>query len=278
LWTVKFSVFVSRFFFFVCVDTADTTGVWTASTESSNEHVTVLVKRQLPMSPLRLLLHETLATPGLASLLPDLIDVVFEYMPFVLPMPLSGQPMTGLLHWLGTSRGTASWLNPALAPSPSVWVSSKHGRNAEYLATQIVDAPTAHGFFMLNMRDSSVAFDFGDVQIHPLAYTIQHHRGTGSLRSWQLEGSQDQIRWTVLRPQVCNSLRAVGRTNWVDETWPIEKSSSPSSDDSYCEKTVPSAGQDVYYRYIRLRQTAQNPTGVPHLFCHAFELYGAVLV
>jgi hypothetical protein len=244
---------------------------------------------------LRVLLRETLAGPH-ACLLPELADVVFGYMPFVLPVPVSGEPIAGLVHWLGTRRGSAPWSNPALPPSMSVCVSSKDGRNADSVARRIDAQPhelrvcNYDWFQSYDVEDSFVEFDFGYVQIQPTAYTIQHCVGfRAAVCSWQLEGSLDRVDWTVLHVGVSSNTSdvtrestrnsAAGRSHetW-SETWlvtPHVFARSPRKEG--CDSASLSSGIDVYYRYIRLHQTGVNSAGTNHLRFRALELYGAAI-
>jgi hypothetical protein len=248
-------------------------------------------------SPLRVLLRELLTDPTEACLLPELADIVFGYLPFVFPVPASAEPTPGLLHWLGTKRGTAPWSNPALPPSRSVWISSKEHSDPDSLAWQLLLEPRAtHGYFTRNVVDgANVEFNFGFVHIQPWAFTVQYHPTfAGSIRTWQLEGSLDRIDWTVLHSTPIRSSAVTPLPTF--ETWTVTPSVvplPPRRKHGYlrkpgyfglqiCGETGPSlptgkAGTDLYYRYIRLRYLTPDDNR-HHLWCQALELYGAVLV
>jgi hypothetical protein len=102
--------------------------------------------------------------------------------------------------------------------------------------------------------DQWICFNFKDRRVRPSHYSIHAHSSNWWLRSWVLEGSEDNSKWTVLDEQTGND-----RTNSSHPigTFAVSRSSP-------CQ-------------WIRLRQTGKNVQGSDHLILFAVELFGELI-
>jgi hypothetical protein len=120
---------------------------------------------------------------------------------------------------------------------------------------RVVDYQRADWFFTGNFRNSWVKVDFKSRRVWVDAYEIKGGRTScTNLRTWVLEGSNDEARWTVLDDQIrCRVLSGESRV-----------ASFP------CTPVEP-------FRYVRLRQTDFNDKGNDHLVIANLELYGFLI-
>ena len=96
-------------------------------------------------------------------------------------------------------------------------------------------------------------------QLAPDYYCLRHGRdGTDhALRNWQLEGSNDDTTWTILKTHANDAALAAQAHSTA--SWPIQ---------------APGAATGTPYRYFRILQTGKNADGYDNLWCAGIELYG----
>ena len=75
------------------------------------------------------------------------------------------------------------------------------------------------------------------------------------LRNWNLEGSNNNIDWTVLREHKDD--RSLAEEAYSEGDWDVNSAASNSP-----------------YRFFRILQTGPNSSGNHHLICCGIELYG----
>lgn len=158
----------------------------------------------------------------------------------------------GLFYWIGTRGKKQPWRNPAasglvvcsstqLASNPpSAPVSSIVGR-------ELVRCVTAA------YPNMSFTVDLKDKRLRPSHYTLRHYNSwdTEALRNWVLEGSNDGVKWAVIKEHINDAgLDKKG----ITFTWPISCSQS--------------------FSQFRLRQTGLNSNNHHYLACSGMELYG----
>ena len=123
-------------------------------------------------------------------------------------------------------------------------------------AYQIVDFKWNDCFFTEDIPNSWVMFDFQKKRIHVSNYTIKTHKyqaGTCHLKSWILEGSDDNKVWEE-----------------------IDKRSTPMLNGPNKTQTFPASTTTEKFRYIRLRQTGPNCRGDDILAITNIEFFGTL--
>jgi hypothetical protein len=155
-------------------------------------------------------------------------------------------PFKGILYRLGQEASA----NPHDAGLVEITASS---RERSY-PKKIVDYDWNNWFFTNNEVNSWIQIDFKDKLISPSHYCIKSDGNHCShLRCWVLEGTNDITTWKELdrreNQEVLNQDFAVGIFN--------------------CKKTR-------FYRYIRIRQIAENTSGNFYLGICNFEVYGDI--
>ena len=115
----------------------------------------------------------------------------------------------GVFHYLGTCYGTQPFVNPALVGRMKVGCSGGHGRGVE--PRDIIGSKYVRCCFASASVENATWWSL-DLRQHRLAcnyYSIRHDDSDNFVRSWNLEGSEDGIEWTILRrhEQVCQYMR-----------------------------------------------------------------------
>eukprot|EP00960_Hanusia_phi_P073709 768070-Hanusia_phi.AAC.4 len=138
------------------------------------------------------------------------LDAVYEYSSKLLGV---NEECKGVLHWIGSSHGTAEHQNPVLIPFGVTVSAAKSSRDAledlsitEMLCEAIMSSETDDDskVLILESHDNRpwISVDLGEGRgLIATAYSIMHGSGssTNALRSWRLEGSNNKTNWTTLR-------------------------------------------------------------------------------
>ena len=75
------------------------------------------------------------------------------------------------------------------------------------------------------------------------------------LRNWNLEGSNDDVNWSILRQH--NNDTSMAETAHSEGHWDVNSAASNSP-----------------YRFFRIRSTGTNAGGDVRIMCSGIELYG----
>jgi len=168
----------------------------------------------------------------------------------------------GIIHWLGTAKGTRRWQNPHNSRQMRV-IWSSNAADSE---------PPEHAVGKTTVRCVSEAkpgqwccFDLLDHRVCPTHYTIRHYSSfdTECLRNWQFQGSNDSSdglngRWDVIMDHR-NDTGLEGRG--ASFTWTVP----------------PEQIQGRSWSKFRLFQTGVNSNQHHYLACSGFEIYGKIV-
>jgi hypothetical protein len=99
--------------------------------------------------------------------------------------------------------------------------------------------------------DSWIKFDFKRSDIKPIKYTIRTSTLGGNMRSWVLEGSTDDLNWTVIDEHT--------NSNELKKTM---------------EAKMFTCKAMMHYRYLRIRSTGRNSAGFHQIIVSAVEFFG----
>jgi hypothetical protein len=127
--------------------------------------------------------------------------------------------------------------------------------SASYAAKNAADLNTNSYFHSKGEANQWICYDFKNRRVRPTHYSINSW-GDYFLRSWVVEGSSDNAKWTELDgheadPEMCANHR-IG---------------------TFAIPIFP----DVDYQFIRLRQTGKNADGHDYLIITGFELFGYLI-
>jgi hypothetical protein len=164
--------------------------------------------------------------------------------------PFSGKPVfEGFISFLTTARGG----NPIDQGLMSVTVSSQNSGDAKNVA--------AFGdnsyFYSQNQPNQWLCYDFKDLRPSVTHYVIRSNGSQGyyHLRSWVLEGSDDNSTWTELDHRENDTgMNDAYSVSWFEVRSVIE-----------CH-------------FIRLRATGPMSSGHNYLFICGFEVFGGLRV
>lgn len=127
----------------------------------------------------------------------------------------------GILYWLGTSRWTKPWVNPADLGVVQVTSVPLAIAPRSEPASAIVGRSLCRCVTLPN-RESWFVIDLLTIWVRPTAYTLRHYDSwdTECLRDWKLQGSNDGKKWTkLLSHKKDESLNKKG----ASKTWQIPK-------------------------------------------------------
>ena len=133
----------------------------------------------------------------------------------------------GIIHWLGTNKGTTSWTNPVDRGLAVVDGVKKVNNGLDYkavLGKQAVRCATD------GVERGYITIDLKDVYVKPAKYSLRHYISwdTEALRTWELHGSNGtrpgkQPEWLILKKHSNDkSLAKKGAT----KTWGIPMTST----------------------------------------------------
>eukprot|EP01084_Bolivina_argentea_P024805 46178_1 len=160
----------------------------------------------------------------------------------------------GICYLLGTNYGTEEWTNPA----ERGWTKLKsYPQWSDHCSINAVVGRTSKKYSRTerNVSNAWISVTFVALQIQPSAYTLRHYDNVNScaLRSWNFEGSNDGIKWTVLKKHLNDeALKKKGQSH----TWQIKKCG--------------------YYQSFRIYMTGVNSNNQDTLYlcCSGLEIYG----
>jgi hypothetical protein len=162
----------------------------------------------------------------------------------------------GVIYYLGTERYAKSFISPALKAGTfrvEIDLSSNLGGSPTQYAvdrssTSLSTVSEVNAFIILDLgADKSLKIDH---------YAIKGRSDADAyhLRSWKLQGSNDNTTWTDLDEQINNT--SIGLNTWFHA--PVSTSFS--------------------YRYLRILQTAADSNGSNFLTLGELEVYGILSV
>ena len=133
----------------------------------------------------------------------------------------------GVVHWLGTNKGTTSWMNPVDRGLAVVTGSPQAPNAVDYKA--VLGKETLRCATHGNIR-SHITIDLKDVFVKPTKYSLKHYISWDieALRTWELHGSTGtrngvQDEWVILKQHKDDtSLKKKGAT----KTWGIAQSAN----------------------------------------------------
>eukprot|EP01006_Ploeotia_vitrea_P052211 TRINITY_DN67660_c9_g12_i2.p1 TRINITY_DN67660_c9_g12~~TRINITY_DN67660_c9_g12_i2.p1 ORF type:complete len:1039 (+),score=601.97 TRINITY_DN67660_c9_g12_i2:75-3191(+) len=184
------------------------------------------------------------------------VSVVDKYKVVKLDKYTSDLDHNGILYYLATKGGTASYTNPVAAGQVIVTASDLMKDSAPL--SSVVGRECVRCVTTSNPM-SWFRVDFLDKRVMPTMYTLRHYASwdTEALRHWRFEGSVDGSTWDVLREHVNDaSLDKKGATY----TWPLD------------------APRGKFYKLFRVMLTGKNSNDHYYLALSGMEIYGHLKV
>jgi hypothetical protein len=123
-----------------------------------------------------------------------------------------------------------------------------------YVAHNAVDLTTETYFESQNAPNQWLCYDFQDRRVQLTDYSIAAHKNNHWLRSWVIEGSQDNKTWVTLDERNTNTEADAGH--------PI---------------TSFAVQRRITSRYVRIRQTANSAYNANWLVLYGFEVFGLLM-
>lgn len=167
-----------------------------------------------------------------------------------LPAAPTTSDTNGVVYFIGTDYLTAGFTNPHTSGKVVV----TRINNGQGNATQLVSRAYEDSYSG-DTSGSWISIDLGAGRsLKVNHYVLCGATTTGSyLRSWKLQGSDDNSNWTDLDTQTSNAT-INGANQAVD---------------------VAVAGQTIFYRYLRILLSSGGASdGSNYLVCSEFEFYG----
>jgi hypothetical protein len=121
--------------------------------------------------------------------------------------------------------------------------------------------PDGNYNFTAGMPNSWMAVDLGAhrrlaVNHYCLRHTSGGGNGTSALRTWRLEGSNDNSTWTVLKTHTNDA--GIAQQDHAVAAWAV---APPTAEG---------------FRHFRILQHGKNGAGYDNLLCKGIELYGTL--
>jgi len=160
----------------------------------------------------------------------------------------------GLLYWIGTSKGSKPYTNPA--PTLITVTRSSIGDNNLNFASlpEIAAGRESKSCYTHNIIGSWYCFNLQPFNICPNYYTLRHWCNQSyALRNWIFQGSTDGAQWEDLVVH-------------VNDTRLSEDGGSTAS------WMVPDKGK--WFSHFMILQTGPNSSGNNYLMLSVFEVYG----
>jgi hypothetical protein len=156
-----------------------------------------------------------------------------------------GDPFDGMISYLTRKHGG----NVHEKKIVTITSSSTFSEDPKFSVQNVADFNSDLGFCSRSEQNQWVRWDFRTMRIRPTNYTI---RG-GTLKSWIIEGSVDNVMWVEIDQQVENGdLKGVGIASFT-------------------------VARSIECRFVRLRQTGRNHTGNDQLAFRDLEIFGTLL-
>jgi hypothetical protein len=133
-----------------------------------------------------------------------------------------------------------------------------HGDSAGYSPKNVVDLQTDSYFYSQDTTDQWLCYDFKDMRVAVTHYILRSNAdgvGYRHLRSWVIEGSEDNSRWTELDRR--------------------DDASGLNGPKSICSFEVRNV---VLCRFLRIRSTGPNWQGSNQVYFQAFDVFGGLRV
>ena len=167
----------------------------------------------------------------------------------------------GLVHICATKGGALPWSCPVLKGEIATARSSECPWN-RFGARSALGCERVESGTYFRSGDGWQLFDFGRNRRVVLdAYAVRHGRasGNGRLQNWVLEGSIDGESWSELSRHADDD--ALADIAFATACWPV----------------TGAAARTKRSRYLRLRVTGPNSSGLRGLWLCGFEVYGELL-
>ncbi len=175
----------------------------------------------------------------------DIIKIIYDFYAIKLKQCIyeNDYDTNGICYLLGTNFNKTKWTNPAqkglIKLKSSGWNSGWNSINNMVGRTSTVTCTS-------RIKNAWISFDFGkNIKIKPKNYTLRHRYDCdgGYLRNWNLLGSNDGIKWTLIKQHGSwmssdKSLNKKGQSH----TWTIEN----------C---------DTFYQMFKIQMTGKNRDG-----------------
>ena len=158
-----------------------------------------------------------------------------------------------MLYYLGTKSHSTAYANPHKSGDVKASRSSDDdGKAEDFVGREKVNCCTD------NVANSWMMVDLGfgrALQVDHYCLRHGNDEESGRLRNWNLEGSNNNIDWTVLREH--NDDTSLAQEAYSEGDWDVNSAASNSP-----------------YRFFRILQTGYNSSHNLMLFCSGIELYG----
>ena len=176
--------------------------------------------------------------------------------------PYPGQPFGegGVLHSIGTDRGTKAWSNPH---TDGKVVAEKSTYNDSDGGPHKFVGRSDDGFCFTDSQPNSwMSVDLGEGRaVVPTHYCLRNDsrnsNGTAALRNWSLQGrtAEPGADWVQIRRH--DNDETLAKRKYSVGAWPIE-------------------GEARAFRHFRIHQHGKNAYGNDQLMCCGFEVYGTL--
>ena len=160
----------------------------------------------------------------------------------------------GVLHHIGTKGGTQEYANPHTSGEVvAKWSSVGNGSIENFVQHQHSGSVYS---YTNNKENSWMQVDLGASRsLRPTHYCLRNDGVYAcALRSWTLQGSNDESSWVALRDHK-NDTSLPHKSKTAAANWSIDD----------CAES---------YRWFRVQMRGKNSNGGHHLCCAGIELYG----
>jgi hypothetical protein len=123
----------------------------------------------------------------------------------------------GIVYWLGTNKGQNMWANPQV--SGHITITTFPNLYEGYI-WHIVNNKATDCVYTDHNENSYYRLDFrpSKIRIRPTAYTLGYANCSTYLRSWVLEGSNDDDKWDIVKEHVDDSTLVPNSATWKIES------------------------------------------------------------
>lgn len=158
----------------------------------------------------------------------------------------------GVLYHIGTKGGTQDYTNPHTSGDVvAKWSSVEQGSVGYFVQHRWSGTVVS---WTNNIENSWMQVDLGTSRsLRPTHYCLRNDGYTSALRSWHLQGSNDETNWETLRDH--DNDTSLPQTSMAAANWTVDN----------CNKR---------YRWFRIQIRGENVDGRHRLCCTGIELYG----
>uniref|UniRef100_A0A6B2L3L1 BTB domain-containing protein n=1 Tax=Arcella intermedia TaxID=1963864 RepID=A0A6B2L3L1_9EUKA len=167
-------------------------------------------------------------------------------------IPFKNVGDNGIIYYCGTNGGKETWKNPCKSGLITVKGVSLNGE----LGCFVENKSTTGHIGSNNQPNSFLCLQFQKIRVRPNYYCIWPHNSDTSYyaRNWNFEGSNDDVKWTVIREHKNDGSFQSPKTPIA---WPLE-----------CNN---------FFSYFRVISTGPNKSGSHYyLTFSALEIYGSI--